>query len=429
MEKKREFLSEVISNKGFKIKNGKLNLIISPTGTGKTTYFFNELSKQYKQKYRIVYLVDTNMLEASMLFKYNDKMKEYDKSWFNELKFDCVKNEDKIVVMSYQKFGLLLKHNDKILNDIDLLVIDEAHNLLKYSDMDTKKLINDFTYAREDDIKYALQYLNGCSNLAYNITRYIDRYNLDVVMMTATPDRIINHKPYSNYLYEVLEGYEILGYNSKRTIKIDNIKNAYKFISQYKSKNKDCKILCYSRTIESCKNIEESFKSIGLKPIVLWSLKNESHPMSNEQLLTRQLIIKTEEIPYPYDSLIINDAYQTGWNLNDSDCNLVLINTSDNDTIIQVKGRVRHDIDVLMTKSNYVEMYVNEVPSDFLNRLLNNDDKNLLVKHFDLYNKNGRPIKWRGIKEKILNSGKYKITSSKPVIDGKRISCDFIEKI
>lgn len=431
MEKGRDFLSNVIKEKGFELKKDKLNLIISPTGTGKTTYFFNVLSQQYENKHRIVYLVDTNMLEDAMLSEYGDVMRDYNKSWFNELKFDSIEDDNKIMVMSYQKFGLLLKRNDKILKNIDLIVIDEAHNLLKYSDMDMKKLSKDFTYANEDDIKAALQYLNGCSNLTYNITRYIDNYDIDILMMTATPQRILEHKPYKNYIYEVLQGYQLQGYTDNYILTIDNIKNAYKYIEEYKKLNKDTKILCYSQTIDSCRVIEENFKRIGLRPIVLWSKNNTNNIMNSEQITARDYLIKNRELSSAYDSLIVTGAYETGWNLDDDKVNLVVVNTSDKDTIIQVRGRVRHDIDVLIHKSSYSKTYINEVPKEYLNIPLTTKEKNLLVKHFDLYNSKGRIIKWRGIKEKIINSGKYQIISKSIRTSEKKnpIKCDIIQAL
>lgn len=56
-------------------------------GCGKTTYFFNELSQQdkYMEMKRILYLVDTNMLEDSMVQEYGSMMKIYDKNWINDL--------------------------------------------------------------------------------------------------------------------------------------------------------------------------------------------------------------------------------------------------------------------------------------------------------------------------------------------------------
>lgn len=429
MKKRREFLSDVIKEKGYTIQKDKLNLIISPTGTGKTTYFFNVLSKQYNNKHRVVYLVDTNMLEDAMLNEYKDLMRDYNKSWFNELKFDSLDNDNKIMVMSYQKFGLLLKRNDKILNNIDLIVIDEAHNLLRYSDLDIKKLSKDFTYASEDDIKIALQYLNGCSNLAYNITRYIDNYNTDVLMMTATPQRILEHKPYKNYIYEVLQGYELQGYTDEFILTVDNIKNAYKYIEEYRKLNKGIKVLCYSQTIEGCKTIEDNLKRIGFRPIVLWSKNNTNNIMNSEQITAREYLISNKVIPSAYDALIVTGAYETGWNLDDTKVSLVVVNTSDKDTIIQVRGRVRHNIDVLIHKSNYSRTYINEVPNKFLDIPLTKEEKELIVKHFDLYNSKGRIIKWNGIKEKIIDSGKYQIKSGKRIINGKQTRYDLIEEV
>ena len=70
-----------------------------------------------------------------------------------------------------------------------------------------------------------------------------------------------------------------------------------------------------------------------------------------------------------------------------------------------------------------------EFPKEFLDIPLTTKEKDLIVEYYDLYNEKGRQYKWRGIKEKIIDSGKYKITSSKPTINGRRINCDLITKI
>ncbi|RDY26809.1 hypothetical protein CHL78_012115 [Romboutsia weinsteinii] len=433
----REFLTKVARANGYKIKKGKVNLVNAPCGCGKTTYFFNELSQQdkYIEMKRILYLVDTNMLEDSMVQEYGSMMKIYDKDWVNDLDIylDLREEQAKIRCMSYHRFGHLVKRDNSILEHIDLIVIDEAHNLLKYSDMDSDVLTKNFKYAKDEEVRRASELLSGCSYLAHNLTRFIDEYDTDFVLMTATPNRIMEHKPYSNYLYDVLEGYQLRGYSIDKTIPFDNIKNTFRFFKDKKHKDFG-NILVYSQTIKSCKEIEVQFKEMGFETIVLWST-NANEPMSKEQLIVRDNLINKNLLLDLYDVLIINDAYQTGWNLeNMEDTSLhktftVLVNSTDKDTIIQVTGRIRHDIKLLFHKDNSKKSKVTSIPSEFLNRPLIKEDKDKLVQHYDLVNKDGKQLKWSSIKNLILENDKFLILSGRDKINGKQQRFDkIIEK-
>ena len=432
----REFLTDVVRANGYDIKKNKLNLVVAPCGCGKTTYFFNELSQQeeYIEMKRILYLVDTNMLEDSMVQEYGSMMKIYDKGWVNDLDiyYDLNQDQAKIRCMSYHRFGHLVKRDNSILEHIDLIVIDEAHNLLKYSDMDSDVLTKNFKYAKDEEVRRASELLSGCSYLAHNLTRFIDQYDTDVVLMTATPNRILEHKPYSNYLYDVLEGYQLRGYSIDKTIPFDNIKNTFRFFKDKKKKDFG-NILAYSQTIKSCKEIEAQFKELGFKTIVLWS-PNANEPMTNEQLIVRDNLISKNLLLELYDVLIINDAYQTGWNLeNMEDTSLhktftVLVNSTDQDTIIQVRGRVRHDIRLLFHKDNSKKAKITSVPLEFLGLHLMKEDKDKLVQHYDLVNKDGKQLKWSSIKNMILETGKYEVLQKTKKINGKVVRYDVINQ-
>lgn len=426
----KEFLTDVAKRNNYKIIKNKLNLIDAPCGCGKTTYFFNELTTNYLERKRILYLVDTNMLEKSMVNEHGDKVEIYEKQWFEDLEIALDLSETKIRTMSYHKFGYLIKKDNSLLEKIDLIVIDEAHNLLKYSDMDRECLSKNYKYADAEDIKRASELLSGCSYLAHNLTRFIDEYDTDFVLMTATPQRILEHKPYSNYLYDVLQGYKLKGYNIEKEAHFDNIKNAFKFF-EGKNKEEFGKILVYSKTIKSCSEIEEGFRRIGYSPITLWSEKNEESPMTNEQILARNEVIKYQKIPDLYNVLIINDAYQTGWNLENfeditkHETFTVVINTTDKDTIVQVRGRIRHNIRLLFSKDNSLKTTITEVPIDFLDRPLVKKDKDELVQYYNIVNSLGRQLKWASIKNLILESEKYTVLSKN--VKGKRF--DIIQSI
>lgn len=144
---KARYVSELVTYS--KIIDGIINLIESPCGTGKTTFFINEVVKKAKNKERILYLVDTSVLEESLLSKYDEYLKPYDPTVkgtmsFNEEQLpghgfgvqikEFSSKDNRAICMTYAKFASVLnKSNDNnFLNNIKFLCCDEVHNLAKY---------------------------------------------------------------------------------------------------------------------------------------------------------------------------------------------------------------------------------------------------------------------------------------------------------
>ena len=69
-----------------------------------------------------------------------------------DIYLDLNQKQSKIRTMSYHRFGYLVKRDNSILEHIDLIVIDEAHNLLKYSDMNKDVLTKNFKYAKDEEV-------------------------------------------------------------------------------------------------------------------------------------------------------------------------------------------------------------------------------------------------------------------------------------
>lgn len=427
----KKYLKDILLEKDYQLMPGKLNYIQAPCGCGKTTAFFEKLITDFRYKKKIVYLVDTNMLEDAMIQEHNDKVKIYDSSWRETLSFRDFKNtKEKVIIMSYQKFGLLLQAYPSMLKDIDLVVIDEAHQLLIYSNRDKDKLKTEYEYTREYNVLEASKLLNGCSYLAYNLPNFLNEYNTVFLLMTATPSKIINHDPYKDCLYDVLQGERLEGYTYDNEVKFDNIKNVFSNITP-SIKDIQGKMLVYSQTINSCKILQDSFRDMGLRAVCLWSLNNRKEPMSREQKRVRDYVIKNKSIPREYDVLIINDAYITGWNLQDKQLEVqtVIVNSTDYDTITQVRGRVRHSIETLMYRDSGVITKITSVPDKFLEVDLFPKDIQELVRDCDLYRHNGKLIKWNGIKKMLIATGKYEIATRRIYINKKKTTVHRIVEI
>lgn len=158
----------------------------------------------------------------------------------------------------------------------------------------------------------------------------------------------------------------------------------------------------------------------GLKTVALWSLNNENYSIKQEQLIVREYILDDGIIPDDYQVLIINGAYETGINIKDEDIEIVIINSTNSDTIIQARSRVRKDIELLMYKvprAERTDIPKITVPSEYLERKLITKEKKELIKLLDIKDNRGRLMGWINFK-KILFYNNY------DVIDNQRITIE-----
>src|SRR5699024_3609755 len=112
----------------------------------------------------------------------------------------------------------------------------------------------------------------------------------------------------------------------------------------------DNKILMYIETIKKSIEVKEKFQANGFNVASLWSINNEKE-MDNLSKKVREHIIEHEEIPEYADVVIINAAYETGYNIFDKQENAqtVIVHSRNSEVITQVRGRIRHDINSLVT--------------------------------------------------------------------------------
>ena len=152
------------------------------------------------------------------------------------------------------------------------------------------------------------------------------------------------------------------------------------------------------------------------KALALWSNSNyNAPPLTFEQLSARRYIIENESFPDDLDDLIFTEAFSTGWNLTDDRVTTTIVHTSNNALIKQVCGRNRQDIKKLYlydsesalnkkkeNKKKEKELEKDwEIPSSFLNRELDTQERNRLIEEIKY------PKKWTSFKKWIENSKKY----------------------
>ncbi|MFR9240510.1 MAG: DEAD/DEAH box helicase family protein [Clostridium baratii] len=391
-------------------------MVISPVGSGKTYFVFNEIIKNYSNLNRIIYLVDTTNLKEAIIKdkEYFDNVMICEKGRFHNFE-NILSSENKITVMTYSKFGHLLKQDENIFDGIDLIICDEAHNLIKYSNRFDHLVENE-----EDKV-----YLNTIKKLKeLSATK-------DVIFLTATHKSIKKHFEFKDtgmHVFDYSNDIRIRRLKEDFSYSFKSIKNMKMHLEAFNGFIDGEKCLIYTDKINSIKAIKEMVESIEikfnnrtvrhLKAVGLWST-NSDKEMDIEQLETRKSILETGLIPEGIDILIINSAYETGINIKDETIELVVVNSVNLDTQIQARGRVRKNIKAFYVRSLSEKTEVKITLADkWLDKPLTTKDKKELCKELNLVNQNGRALSWTSVK-RILEFSGYKVTDTSIMLKNK----------
>ncbi|KKX99831.1 MULTISPECIES: DEAD/DEAH box helicase family protein [Paraclostridium] len=375
MNEEKLWLSEAMKDK--KLEYGVLNLINAPAGSGKTSFIFDELldnSTKYIEEsgYNFSYnldkcmmvcdtstLVDSNLLDEKNKGRVKKLSEGELKKAMKNYSFDkLIENEckcGKMLVITYSLLGDLLKQDNckKIITeDFNLIVFDEIHNLPIYAD----KFDND-----KNEYKYG--------TVIKNIKKIIDNNTL-MVGLTATlvntEYKLDKNGVKSKVLFRKEELQKIRSYIEDKKKYINYAPNIIKEYISRKDEvfGKGEKLLIYTNFNKTSKKYKELFAKYGIKAEWLCSkrAKNKNDlVMNNHQIKLRtQLLEGSSEInrgilPDDLDVLIVNAAYETGWNLYDDRIQHVVVDDVKDYTWIQARNRVRHNIKELYVKCIYSE--------------------------------------------------------------------------
>ena len=366
-----KWLGQIIEEENIEL--GTNTLIVAPCGSGKTTYIFNTLCKDKKA----LYLCDTNNLKYSV-------------------NHDITKRKNRgelidTVTMSYHKFGTLIKNDtaNKYINSFDYVICDEAHNLINY------------------------QGFSNDPSLIVAQIKLFDKYeNTKIVMFTATPeplDKLVykNNGIDCNFkAYDFREGYDIKQYANLREAYIGHFSDIEKQLYEYKdyfALGGQC--LIFTQTIEKIIELGYLCKKLGLKPMGIWSENNEDYPMNERQLEARKHLLENQELMSDYNVLIINRSSETGINIENWSkevkphrMNLMIIHALDKVQQEQARGRVRHDLELLILQTKDTKRIGFEMDDDILDEWWEKD----IIQEFVIVKNNLRDGKSRLIGMKAL---------------------------
>lgn len=348
-----------------------LNILNGHAGSGKSTYIFEDFllnTTKYidglKLNYinnldRVLYVCDTNMLKSSILKETEDKcitkiLEKGDlKKAMENKSFQQMLEGDTgyIKVITYSTLSFLLENEASrkiLLKYYNCIIMDEMHNLFKYA--------NRFDSEKSNTYTKIIQLL---PTLVLNVL---------VIGISATPHRIYQGiklreiKINTNTIFRDLELKRIRKYKDvlihEFAFMINEIKWLGHIIEPIKNKYK-YKILIYTNTVGTCEKYKKILISYGYNVEWLCSVNNKivnektgksKSRMNKKQLKIKDNLVNTGMLPDDLDVLIVNGAYETGWNLRDDRVQMVIVDSLDFDTQIQSRNRVRHDIEFFRYK-------------------------------------------------------------------------------
>lgn len=395
---KKPHLGEILNLD--ELRKGRANIIVAPCHSGKTTAACKIMERHARHPANVVYLIDTRAgKDALLLKKKAQKCTEawvhlYDPFWWGDRP-----ERTNFTVMTYHQFGLALLEEPSCLINIDLIICDEIHNLVKYVAIEAS------TNERNELPGDAKEQI-CCQHALESIGRLaaLEVHGPMIVMLTATPAPITRKFDAMHVPYECMDYYGKV-YEDETFQRV-----YYSDIADVISKING-KTLIYVPTIELMKEYAELACEVSPNVVCLWSI-HSTKELDTAQLKVREELLHDEKIPDYVDILLINAAYETSLNIRNEDFRTMVIHCSNPDTQVQVRGRLRHDIDTLYLLDKQHEHISAYFPEIYLDQWLSTDQVHAITEEMNLRSEKGRELKWPSLK-KLLEKDGYLIYPEK----------------
>lgn len=379
-----KYLSEVIDIS--KLHKRELNIIKAPTGCGKTWFALNTIASLCENAFhQAIYLIDTINGREQIKRRYKN-VSSVNWEWINVVADDGIwfEEDQRIAIMSYHRFGMIVAENFDFYNRFDYIICDEMHSLIHYRSFERRP--------------------NSCTIALSGLKKAVLNDRTTVIALTATPNAIIDNffhdynDEIANAWYEVpIDRNELRHYEPKKKETFTNIREVLR------GQSKEQTGIVFVEHVTTIKQINAFAVEHGFSPISFWSTANSDHEMNEEQLEARRSIIEDSTIPSQYNLLIINKSSETSIKI-ESHVDYMIINNSNPDTQIQVKGRVSNDLEALYIPAD--DNIVIVVPDRFLGKSLSTAQTEELCEALNIRNKsNNGYYKWRTIKGFVIGAG------------------------
>lgn len=318
---KKLYLNEILIRD--KVEYNKNNLIVSPSGSGKTDFIMNTLMGMYDgNKLLLVPMNDLKLINRNQV----------------ERKRMLNITDDSIHVMTYLEFGEMTLRNNNSLLDYVLIVCDEIHSL--------------FEYYLENKIP---QYDSAIKSI------FSEYKNPDTFSFTTTLIKIeLFMRDESNYfLYG--DNVKLVDYNEDVDIKryynhieksFDNIDGIEDAVLNYLGElNLDKpKGVIFNEINENMSDVISLLEYSDFRTISIMMSDDKENIMNEEQLRVKSFIIEERMIPEGYDFIIMNGKVGGEWKLIDDKLDFVIINSLEKDSKLLTRGRIKKDIEFLALK-------------------------------------------------------------------------------
>ena len=372
---------------------------------------------------RILFLVDTTSLKDSILAEYEDSCCNADYWW--ESCSTWGEQSDKIGVMCYQSFGMKALRGDlSFLENIDCICWDECDSIFDFAAAAfAKARKSDFAReetANEEILAIIQKYSSKKEYMPLVLLgeweKIINQNRIMCIGLSATPERA------RAYYYSLTSSANIgklqVSYRQAEDIFFYNLREHIKQLIPEPGRG----YWCYSPWILENKNIVELANSLGFHAIELHSSNNIEHPMTEEQRRVSDIILTTGMVPIEYDFIIVNKAFERGYNIRDQRFNQLIINSTDQ-TEREQAARMTHNY------TRALKAYAPPVPDEYLNVWLPLDKCRELAEAMAVpetdKNNSGKIMTWNKLKDFLPFMG-YTIENKKRKNKGKVQQCYFI---
>ncbi len=377
------YLSEATRDVSFEL--GKINLIIAPTGSGKTYYTIEKIQKELAAKKLLLlspFKANLNQLR---------KHKEYptDTQFLHSLNgFSAgyMPEQYPFGLMTIQKFFNYISNNPieefSAWTSLDCVIIDEIDEIFKIQKYPNEKLLKNFINT----------ILIECKN------RYI-------IAISATGEETIKNKFKEKNINTIFFNEKLKELTDETLVEffvdaLETIENCV---------NQGGRVLYYNQSVRKNLRLKDELFDKGISAEVLFSFNNTNYEMTDQALKISNQIAKEGTVPN-VNVLLINNANYRGLNILDETIKYCIIHTTNHDTQIQVRGRLRfNNVKVFHLDPEWKDNKESfkDIPEEFLNIKLDNKRKEDLAKATLLVSK-GKVISWRALKSLLINCG-YKI--------------------
>lgn len=327
----------------------------------------------------MVYLIDTRNGNDQLVQKnactefYSDEWRETvsnNSPWFGE-----AIHGNKIVVMTYAKFGVLAEKYPRFGYDFELILCDEIHSLPKFRSFRSKTGDSNPHIAAQQRLE---EVVNGSQVM--------------VIALSATPRKAeeqlrcdIRHITVEKDVRQ-LETAQTIPYTNK-----------FRLLEQISPQEKG---IVYIGRVTGMIEFQKAATAKGFRAICVWSENNTDHPMTADQRAARQHILSQEELPPQYDMVILNASSETGINIHGK-VDYIIVHNQEPETQVQIRGRYRHDLDRL-----YLLDYNSiQIPEEYLDCELFAEQREELCQVIGLRDPKGRVYKWETVRKRLEAAG------------------------